>query len=329
MDFFLNRHSQVPIRRQIRGMIQYAISFGDLTIGSALPSVRDLAEQLDVAPVTVSQVYSSLREDGLVETRAGAGTFVADSARAQIAARADIVQLHNEIDKLIDRAIDAGFSATDFGLLFDARLDRRAAAGKRAVVAVVGLFPEATASYARAIEEQLGAGVSILSVTLQELEADKVLRARTAAADIIVTFLTLQKQISDLIANLEVVPIRFIPSEKTRLSLASIDPLARVAIVSHFPSFLPILSFGVKRFAAHCQDIVSTSEDDAKLETLLADRDVLIFATGAEGCAKLVPQTTQIIEYRHIPDPGDIDRLIKPVLDKETTSPSHGAKESA
>ena len=35
MDFFLNRHSGVPIRRQIRGMIEYAISFGDLGIGAA------------------------------------------------------------------------------------------------------------------------------------------------------------------------------------------------------------------------------------------------------------------------------------------------------
>lgn len=329
MDYFLNRHSDVPIGRQIRGMIQYAISFGDLTVGAALPSVRGLARQLGVAPMTVSQVYSSLREDGLIETRAGAGTFVADSVRAKIAVREDIAQLHHEIDELISKAMEFGFSLEDFRFLFDARLDHIAAIGKPAVVAVVGLFDEATASYARAIEKQLGAGVAILPVTVRELEADNVLRARTATADFIVTFLALQEQLNKLLTNIEVVPIHFIPSEPTRLALASMDPLARVVIVSHFPSFMPILNFGVKRFAAHCQDIISTAEDDPGLEALLANCDVLIFSTGAQSCVKLVPETTQVIEYRHIPDPGDINRLIKPALDKNAVASSQGEKQSA
>lgn len=283
MDFFLNRHSDVPIRRQIRGMIEYAISFGDLGIGIALPSVRDLANQLGVAPMTVSQVYSELKRDGLVEARTGAGTFVADSARAQLAARADIARLHHEIDALIESAAALGIGTAEFGLLFNARLDFRAAAGQRAVIAVVGLFDDATRSYAEAIERQIGSGASVRPVTIEMLEADETLRARIAAADLIVTFLTLRDQLAQLFPNGKVVAIRFIPSEPTRLALASIDPMARVAVISRFPSFLPILRFGVQRFAAHCQDVVAGSEGDPGLDAILADRDVLIFATGAEA----------------------------------------------
>ncbi|MCB1341778.1 MAG: GntR family transcriptional regulator [Pseudooceanicola sp.] len=311
MDFFLNRHSGVPIRRQIRGMIEYAISFGDLGIGAALPSVRDLADQLGVAPMTVSQVYADLKRDGLVETRTGAGTFVADSDRAQVAARSDIAQLHGEIDRLIDSATAQGIGLTEFGLLFNARLGYRADLGQPAVIAVAGLFDEATRSYADAIARQVGSGVSVYPVTVERLQADEVLRARIAAADTIVTFLTLRDTVKGLFPNGNVVPIRFIPSEPTRLALASLDPMARVAVISRFPAFLPILSFGVQRFAAHCQDIVTGSEGDPGLETLLADRDVLIFATGAEATAARMPQGTRTIEYRHIPDPGDIDRVMK------------------
>ena len=313
MDFFLNRQSDVPIRRQIRGMIEYAISFGDLGIGGALPSVRDLADQLGVAPMTVSQVYADLKREGLVETRTGAGTFVADSARAQVAARSDIAQLHREIDALIDSAMARGIGMSDFGLLFNARLDYRATAGEPAVVAVAGLFEEATRSYAEAIERQVGSGIVARPVTLDQLQADETLRARTAGADMILTFLTLRDSVVALFPNTNVVPIRFIPSEPTRLALAAIDPMARVAVISRFPSFLPILRFGVQRFAAHCQDVVAGSEGDEGLDTMLADRQVLVFATGAEATAGRMPAGARAIEYRHIPDPGDIDRVVKPL----------------
>jgi DNA-binding transcriptional regulator YhcF (GntR family) len=313
MEFSLNRHSEIPIRRQLRGMIEYAISFGDLGIGAALPSVRDLAEQVGVAPMTVSQVYAELKRDGLVETRAGAGTFVADSARAQVAAHTDITELHGAIDRLLDETDARGIGLDDFRLLFNARLDHRLATGRRRTIVVAGLFDDATRSYADVIAAQIGPGASVQPVTVEALESDSALRSRTIAADMVVTFLTLRDRLVELLPGTKIVPIRFIPSEPTRLALASIDPMAPVAVVSHFPSFLPILRFGVQRFAAHCQDILAISEDDPALPDLLRGREVLIHATGAEGSVALAPPGITVIEYRHIPDPGDIDRLVKPL----------------
>ncbi len=54
MDFRIDRSLALPIRQQIRGMIEYGISCGEFAVGEALPSVRDLAEQLAVAPMTIS-----------------------------------------------------------------------------------------------------------------------------------------------------------------------------------------------------------------------------------------------------------------------------------
>lgn len=48
--------------------------------GERLPSVRQLASDLDVAPGTVAKVYRSLEADGLLVSRAGSGTRVSDQA---------------------------------------------------------------------------------------------------------------------------------------------------------------------------------------------------------------------------------------------------------
>ena len=60
--------------------ITEAIAGGRLKAGDKLPSHRDLAEQLVVAPLTVKKAYDELESDGFIETQRGRGTFVAASA---------------------------------------------------------------------------------------------------------------------------------------------------------------------------------------------------------------------------------------------------------
>ena len=106
MDFRIDRELPVPLRLQLKGMIEYGIACGELRSGEPLPSVRDLAEEVGVAPMTVSHVYRDLKQDGLIETRPGAGTYVADSFQARIAAAAGAsMALHRQIDELIDDAL--------------------------------------------------------------------------------------------------------------------------------------------------------------------------------------------------------------------------------
>ena len=55
------------------------IACGELLPGARLPSVRELADELSVAPMTVSQVYRELKDGGLIEARSGLGTFVTEN----------------------------------------------------------------------------------------------------------------------------------------------------------------------------------------------------------------------------------------------------------
>lgn len=65
---------------QIRDRITGLITTGALAGGDRLPSVRQLATDLQVAPGTVAKAYRALESDGLIVSRAGSGTRVSDQA---------------------------------------------------------------------------------------------------------------------------------------------------------------------------------------------------------------------------------------------------------
>ena len=66
-----------PNRRQIEEGMRRLVASGALPVGSAVPSVRELARELRVNPATVSKAYQKLTADGALEVRRGEGTFVA------------------------------------------------------------------------------------------------------------------------------------------------------------------------------------------------------------------------------------------------------------
>ncbi len=329
MDFHIDRDLQVPLRLQLKGVIEYGIACGELLVGDPLPSVRDLAEEVGVAPMTVSLVYRDLKKDGLIETRPGAGTYVADSFRARIAAQPSVVALHRQIDDLIDNALNMGIRSSDVAALINARLNYRLNIGRRVSVVMVGLFPEATTSYAKFIAAHLGAVATVEPMTMDALERQAELRSRASSADLALTFANRHREVSALLPNTKVVSIRFIPSEHTRLALASIDPMARIVAVSRFPDFLPTLKSGVQRFAAHNQNLTAGNLEDANLAELLAGADVVVHATGAEKALDLARPGVTAIEYRHTPDPGDLENLVKPFIMQTADSAAFAQKEAS
>lgn len=313
MDFQIDRSLPISIRQQIKGMIEYGIVCGDFAAGEMLPSVRDLATTMGVAPMTVSQVYRELKGQGLIETRTGAGTIVADGQNRQ-AANQGMVGLHQRIDALIDEAMAAGLRASDLASLIHARLASRSRLGRGANIVMVGLFAEATVRYARAIAAKLGAAATVEAMTIDAIQRDPAVRARAASADIVVTFVNRRREVESLLPGAKVTTIRFIPSEETRRALASIDPMAKVVLAARFSEFLPIMKVGVRRFAPHVAQVEAIRLDQEDFTAILAQADVVIFASGTEMVLQDVRPGVPTIEYKHNPDPADIERLLLPML---------------
>ncbi len=76
----LNQASGVPFYRQITDQLTDLIRRGTLSPGAQLPSVRDLAVQLKVSLITTRRAYGDLEAAGLIVSRQGQGTFVAEEA---------------------------------------------------------------------------------------------------------------------------------------------------------------------------------------------------------------------------------------------------------
>ena len=74
-------NDNAPIYRQLRDHVVAMILDGVLKQGDALPSVRQVAADFQLNPITVSKAYQELVDEQLVEKRRGLGMYVTDGAR--------------------------------------------------------------------------------------------------------------------------------------------------------------------------------------------------------------------------------------------------------
>jgi GntR family transcriptional regulator len=73
-----------PIYRQLRDRVVAMILEGALKDGDALPSVRNVAAEYRLNPLTVLKGYQELVDEGLVEKKRGRGMFITDGARTRL-----------------------------------------------------------------------------------------------------------------------------------------------------------------------------------------------------------------------------------------------------
>lgn len=78
MRIALDQGSPEPLSEQLATAIAERIHRGSLAPGSRLPTVRALAEDLELAPNTVAKAYRALESEELVEGRGRHGTFVVE-----------------------------------------------------------------------------------------------------------------------------------------------------------------------------------------------------------------------------------------------------------
>jgi GntR family transcriptional regulator len=88
-----------PMYLQIMEQIRARIAAGDWPAGKELPSIRALAAALQVSVITIKRAYLELESEGVIVTRHGKGSFVADSGNLA-------GELHNrKLDEHLDAAV--------------------------------------------------------------------------------------------------------------------------------------------------------------------------------------------------------------------------------
>ena len=106
-------HGKSPIYRQLAERLREMILEGVYQDGDALPSVRQIASEHRINPITVSKAFQILVDDELVEKKRGLGMYVGEGAREQLLEDERRVFLDSELPDFQDRAQRLGFSLKD------------------------------------------------------------------------------------------------------------------------------------------------------------------------------------------------------------------------
>lgn len=98
--------------QQIEEQIRAAIQRGDLAQGAALPTVRQLADDLNVAPNTVARAYADLQDEGWLVSEGRRGTRVADKLpTADKRVRTNV--LRETLEHAVSSLIGRGYSRSE------------------------------------------------------------------------------------------------------------------------------------------------------------------------------------------------------------------------
>lgn len=76
MDIIISNSSGEPIYEQITRQIKSSIMRGELLEGEILPSIRNLAKELQISVITTKRAYEDLEREGFIETLPGKGSYV-------------------------------------------------------------------------------------------------------------------------------------------------------------------------------------------------------------------------------------------------------------
>jgi len=110
MDISINMDDPEPLFAQLREQIKAAVVKGFIKPGDSLPSIRQLANDLNLNSKTVAKAYRLLERDQVIVTKGYRGTFVHQNAQAN-----STIDLAAEVQATIDQAVAAcrALSATD------------------------------------------------------------------------------------------------------------------------------------------------------------------------------------------------------------------------
>lgn len=114
MNILLSNNSRIPLYLQIKHQIKQKILEGSLRPGEKLPSMRALANLLEISMITTKKAYEDLEREGLLKTYVGKGTFVTKEVHdLSDLKQTQIEDLKTEIKRYIFEVKNLGVSKKD------------------------------------------------------------------------------------------------------------------------------------------------------------------------------------------------------------------------
>jgi GntR family transcriptional regulator len=117
MDINIVTSSPEPVYEQIVRQVQHGVAAGELKPGNALPTVRQLADDLQINRNTVARAYKLLEDRGVILTAGRRGSFVRDEAAHEVH-RAKSGQAERAMRQMVSMLLGEGMTRAQVSALF-------------------------------------------------------------------------------------------------------------------------------------------------------------------------------------------------------------------
>jgi GntR family transcriptional regulator len=124
MEIIIDIEAPVPVFTQLIDQIKHAVQEEQVRPGDALPSIRQLANDLDLNNKTVAKAYRLLERDSVIQTKGYRGTFVHPDAKANSTVDLN-AWVAETLGKTIESFRDAGVTDSEIRIAFGGIMNHR------------------------------------------------------------------------------------------------------------------------------------------------------------------------------------------------------------
>ena len=122
--FTLQPSSGVPIYLQLMQQVRRMVASGQLTPGTELPSVREVATEYTVNPTTISKAYGLLENEGLLQRNRGKPMTISAGRHASGSLAQRLKQIESQVDALVLAARQLELTAADLCQFIDRKMEK-------------------------------------------------------------------------------------------------------------------------------------------------------------------------------------------------------------
>jgi len=319
----IDENNNTPIYKQIAGAIMKDIASGKLPAGFQLPTVRQLAEEMDISKGTIKHAYESLKHMGAIEMTQGRGCFVLGKEDTQ--SRKE--QAMTAIDNMLEELEGLGFTPKEIEIYLKLKLTGLDEKYDLVKVAVVDCNPETI----NLIEKQLEKieFIRVASFDLNNIGA--VAQKLNEDYDLVITTTTHFPEVEAVIKQPgKVYMFAMRPSNDTIINLARLEEDSRVGILSASENFISIVRSGCENLGTWSRNLQGCLLGRAeKTENFIKDKDYIILPKGVEEFAsakelgmirEYAAKGGKTLYYEYIIDRGSfayVEGISKRVLNKK------------
>lgn len=305
MEFQIRKNSHVPVYVQLEEQLRFAIATGMLKDGERLPSIRELAQRLDVNVNTISKVYHRLQEQNLIVTRGPKGAFVSSPfpGMASRAEELDVLELgssHEDLVEIVDAAIaealKLGHKLVDLQQIFNERIESVQSAADLPTVAFVECSEIQSRDHVQELKTHLQANFQ--PVVLSDLGNQPNV---VQSADLVVTTLFHLGQVKDLVGKTkEVVGVVVNLQVEVLQQLSNFPAGTKLGVVCRDEETVTTMENTLRDICPKGVKISAcTLGDKAALEKLFSQADALVYTPPCrDEIETLAPANLPKIEHR-------------------------------